>query len=646
MVKEGYDLSGISSTKLRLAGMASGLDTEGIVKDLMAVSKLKVEDVKRQKLLLEWKQDAYKEITNKLNTFQNKYFGTSSSSSLSSSSLNMLKATYSSPYVSVVGSSSAATGSMYIADILSLASSSKLEGKQASANPTISVNADALSDLSGKSIAITLDGVSKNITFSSGTYATVEDVQAELSTRLNAAFGSGRINISQSGDNLSLSAPNSSLRISVPADGQSSTTGILDFVSYSSNKVDLSMGLRQAGFARDVFTSPEDNQISFSINGKSFSFNNQTSMSDIMRAVNGSDAGVTMSYSSLTDSFSIVSKTSGVASSVSVQDQHGYLMDALFNGGKYSAGTDAVVRMSTNGSKEESDLITVQRSSNSFTVNGATVTLLGKAAGTATEDIAISMGYDTDAMVERIKAFVTDYNDLLSSITTKTSEERYRDYEPLSDDEKVELSDKEIELWTQKAKSGILRSDIYLNSIANDLKSSMYTAVKKLGSSDETMGILAQIGITTGNYSEKGQLHLDESKFRAALSSDPQKTIDLLTQQSSVSYSLYSPQSQQEKRFAELGVFSRINDVLSKNLNTVGKKGALITLVGSPSSSYKGETEYSKRIANLQNRINTMNDKLTSQENRYWSQFTAMETALSKLNSQSSWLAGMLGQGQ
>ncbi len=639
-------MSGISSTKIRLAGMASGLDTEGIVKDLMAVSRLKVDDVKRQKLLLEWKQDAYKEITNKLNTFQSKYFGTGSSSSLLSSSLNMLTPTYSSPYVSVVGGSNASTGSMYIADILSLASNSKLEGKQASANPSISVNTDALSELSGKTIAVTLDGISKNITFSSGTYETVDDVQAELSTRLNTAFGSGRISISQNGDSLSLSAPNSALRISVPTDGASSTTGILDFVSYSSNKVDLSMGLRQAGFARDIFTSPEDNQISFSINGKSFSFNNQTSMSDIMRDVNGSDAGVTMSYSSLTDSFSIVSKASGVASSVSVQDQHGYLMDALFNSGKYTAGTDAVVRMSTNGSKEESDLITVQRSSNSFTVNGATLTLLGKASGTTAENVDISMGYDANAMVEKIKAFVTDYNDLLSSITTKTAEERYRDYQPLSDDEKAELSDKEVELWTEKAKSGILRNDTYLNSIANELKSSMYTAVKKLGSSDETMGILAQIGITTGSYSEKGQLHLDESKLRTALSSDPQKVIDILTQQSSVSYSLYAPQSQQQSRFSELGVFSRVSDVISKNLNTVGKKGALITLVGSPNSSYKGETEYSRRIANLQSRIETMNDKLTKQEDRYWNQFTAMETALSKLNSQSSWLAGMLGQGQ
>ncbi len=639
-------MSGINATKLRLAGMASGLDTEGIVRDLMAISKLKVEGVKKQKMLLEWKQDAYKEIANKLNSFQNKYFGTNSSGSLTSGSLKTLAATYSSPYVSVVGSSTAATGSMYIADIVSLASSAKLEGKQASANPTISINTEALSDLSGKSIAVNLDGVSKTITFSAGTYETAEDVQAELAARLNAAFGSGRISITQNGNELSLSAQNSSLRISVPTDGQSSTAGILDFVSYSSNKVDLSMGLRQAGFARDVFASPEDSSLSFSINGKSFTFNSTVAMSDIMRVVNASDAGVTMSYSSLTDSFSMVSKTTGAASAVSVQDQQGYLMDALFNGGKYTAGTDAIVRMSTNGSKEESDLITVQRSTNSFTANGATITLLGKASGTASENIDISMEYDTNAMVEKIKAFVADYNDLLGSITLKTSEERFRDYLPLSDDEKAELSDTEAELWTQKAKSGILRNDIYLNSIANELKSSLYTAVKKLGGTDETMGILAQIGITTGNYSEKGQLHLDENKLRAALSSDPEKTIGLLTQQSSVSYSLYAPQTQQQKRFSELGVFSRIGDVLSKNLNTVGKKGALITLVGSPNGSYKGQTEYSSRIANLQSRIDTMNDQLTRQEDRYWNQFTAMETALSKLNSQASWLAGMLGQGQ
>ncbi len=640
-------MAGINATTLRLTGMASGLDTEGIVKDLMAVGNLKVDSVKKQKVLLEWKQEYYKEITSKLNAFQSKYFGSSSSGTLMGGALSMLTATYNSPYISVLADSSAVNGSMYISDIVSLATGAKMAGSQrVSANPKISVNADALTDLTDKSIVVTLDGLTKTVTFSPRTYASSLDVQAELKSQLNNAFGENRIGVSLDGDEIELSAQNSTLRISVPTDAQSNPTGILDFSSYSSNRLDFNLSLAQAGLSNDIFDSPEDHSLSFTINGKTFSFTGDNTMYDVMKAINSSDAGVTISYSSLTDTFSMVSNSTGVTSSISVQDTHGYLMDTLFGGASYTAGTDAIVRMSTNGSKEEGDLVTVQRSTNSFTVGGATITLLGKAAGEGTEDIGITMSYDTDAMAEKVKAFVEDYNDLLGLITTRTSEERFRDFLPLSDKEKEEMSDKEIELWTTKAKSGILRSDTTLRSIETELKSSLLTAVKELGSADGMLGILAEIGITTGPYSEKGKLHLDENKLRTSLSEDPQKALDMLTQKSTVAFSLYATPEQQQKRFSESGVLWRLSDILSRNLSTIGKKGVLIQLVGSPNSSYKGETEYSKRLDNMQSRIDRMNDQLTAQEDRYWRQFTAMETALSKLNSQSSWIAGMMGLGQ
>lgn len=637
-------MAGINPTTMRLTGMASGMDTESIVKDLMSVGKLKVDSVKKQKALLEWKQEYYQEITSKLSAFQNKYFGTSSSGSLTSGSLSMLTAAYNSPYVSVLAGNNAVQGSMYISDIVSLASSAKLEGTQhVSADPKITVNTEALNDLAGKSIAVTLDGITKAVTFSSRTYATSQDVQNELSSQLAASFGSGRINVALDGDELSLSAANSSLRIGIPTDAEKNPTGILDFENYSGNRLDFNMSLSQAGFEKDIFASPEDKNLSFTINGKNFSFTGQNTLSGIVQAINNSEAGVTINYSSLTDTFSMVSKASGAASSITAQDDHGFLMDALFGSARYTAGTDAEVRMSTNGSKNEEDMITVKRSTNSFAVNGSTITLLGKSEGTVKEGIGISTSYDEDAIVEKVKAFVDDYNGLLGLISQRTSEERDRDYQPLSDEEKEKMSDKEVELWTEKAKSGILRNDSSLQSIATELKSSMYSAVKELGGSGETLGILADIGITTGNYSEKGQLHLDESKLRKALSEDPEKALGLLTQKSASSFSLYSPAAQQQKRFSESGALWRLSDILSKNLNTVGKKGALIELVGSPNSSYKGETLYSKRIADIQNRIDSMDEKLTTQENNYWKQFTAMETALNKMNSQSSWVSNMLG---
>ena len=76
---------------------------------------------------------------------------------------------------------------------------------------------------------------------------------------------------------------------------------------------------------------------------------------------------------------------------------------------------------------------------------------------------------------------------------------------------------------------------------------------------------------------------------------------------------------------------------------TVGKKGALITLVGDPNSSYTSNTEYAKKISSAKEDIEEMKDKMTDEEDRYWDRFTAMESALSKLQSQSSWISSMLG---
>lgn len=636
----------INGSTLRLTGMASGMDTESIVNDLLSVSKLKIEAAKKQKVLLEWKRDAYKDVAKKLSSFQSKYFGANASSSLIGSSVKKLSATHNSPYISVTPGENTAKGSIYIADIISLASSAKLSSSQAvSANPAITINADNLSELSGKGMVVNLNGISKTITFSDKTYSSASDVQTELVQQLTNAFGSDKIQVALDGDKLSLSSANSTLRISVPTDAGINPTGILDFASYSSNRLDFNMSLASAGLAKDVFVSEEDTALSFSINGVDFTMSGEKTMYQIMNAVNESSAGVRMTYSSLTDTFSLTATESGASSGIEVVDNHGFLMEAMFGTGKYTAGTNAVVQMSTNGSTNEADLVTVTRSTNSFSIDGSTVTLLGKAAGEAQESITVNYDYDVNSIASEVKKFVDDYNELLASITSKTSEEVYRDYLPLTDDEKEELSESEIELWTNKAKSGILRNDSYLKAIETELRRSIYTQVESLDSGESGLGLLAQIGITTGLYSEKGKLYFDESKLKAALGEDPEKVLGILTQSSSVSYSAYATTDQQNKRFAESGVLWRLSDVMAKNLSTIGKKGALITLVGSPNDSYNTETEYSKRIQDADDRIDRMNEKLKDEEERYWSRFTAMETALSKLNSQSSWLTSMMSQG-
>lgn len=638
-------MSSVSGTINRLTGMASGLDTESIVENLMAASRLKLQMVEKQKTSLQWKQEAYQEMIQKLGAFQTKYFSTASASSTSTlfgNSLLALNASYSSSYVSVAAGTNASAGSIYIGDIMSLASSAKLTGTQgASADPTIDVDTSNLGELAGKSIMVTLNGVQKPVTFSDKTYASVEDVRSELANQLSSAFGDGKISVWYSGSSISLSSSNSTLQLSVPSTAENDPSSVLDFGGYASNRFSLTDALGNAGLKADVLNSSGD--VSFAINRTDFSFDASATMNDIIKAVNNSDAGVRMTYSALSDTFSLAATETGKASSVAVEDTAGSLMATLFGGASYTAGTDAVVKMSMNGSTNEADLITVTRSSNTLTVDGTTITLKGMAADDAQEGIDITLSYDTEDIATRIEAFVKEYNELLSTLTDKLAEDRYADYEPLTDDEKAELSESEIKLWTEKARSGLLRNDSYLSAIVTELRSSMSTLVGGL-SDGESAGILAEIGITTGNYSEKGQLHVNATKLREALESDTGKVLDIFTQNSGVSYSAYASAEQRAQRFEESGVLWRLSDVLSKNLSTVGKKGALIALVGSPNSTYKTDTEYVKRISAMETKISDMQDKMKSEEDRYWARFTAMETALSKMQSQSNWLTSMLGK--
>ncbi|MEA4831964.1 MAG: flagellar filament capping protein FliD [Oscillospiraceae bacterium] len=613
----------------RLTGLASGMDTESIVANMMSKSKARIDKVKQQKTRLEWKQEYYKSTLTKLNSFQTKSFGTSDSNL--KLSLSKLSATYSSPYVSVTPGSDAVKGNIYISDIVSLASSASVKSSNTvSSDPVISVNTGNLSELSGKSIDVTLDGIKKTLTFSEKTYLSSQDVVNELNSLLSASFGAGRVDLSLNNDSVTLSSKNSILSISLTETAENNPTGILDFGGYATNRLDLVSALASSGFSSSPASDP-DTGIAFKINGVSFSFSSDDSVSKIMNGINSSSAGIKVSYSQLEDKFTLVSDDTGVASSVSFEDTAGSLMNSMFGTGVLKSGTDAVIKLNMYGSSEPSDQITVTRSTNAFDLNGSTVKLLGKAAGDTAENISIGLNYDVDSIADKISSFISDYNELLGSLTTLTSEKVYKDYDPLTDDEKEKLSENEIKTWTEQAKSGTLRNDTYLTSIETDLRSSMYSTISGLGS-------LSSIGITTGLYSEKGKLYIDKDKLRAALSKDAEGTLEMFTKESDISYSLYSTPEQQETRFNENGVLSRISDIIKKNLSNVGKKGALITLVGSPDSSYNAETEYSKRINALDTKIDFMEEKLTSEEDRYWRQFTTMESAIAKMNSQSSYI--------
>ena len=243
-----------------------------------------------------------------------------------------------------------------------------------------------------------------------------------------------------------------------------------------------------------------------------------------------------------------------------------------------------------------------------------------KEAGGQTVRVAVS--HDVDAVVEKIKAFVETYNSTLESIAGELYEERYRDYLPLTDEQKKEMSDRDIEKWEEKARSGMLRGDQLLSSIYNNIRSVTMARVEGLSGPYNN---LSSIGITTVHNTERGKLHNDETKLREALTNDPEGVMNLFT---------HSGESAGQSGVA-VKLYDAVNNAMSRITEKAGSSGALYD------NSVLGQD-----IERLNRSISLAEERLLKLEERYYRQFTAMEQAINRMNQQSMWLTQMLFSGQ
>jgi flagellar hook-associated protein 2 len=348
----------------------------------------------------------------------------------------------------------------------------------------------------------------------------------------------------------------------------------------------------------------EDGKISFSINGQTFTFSEDTTLSGMMSTINSnSEAGVKMTYSSLTKGFSIVSKATGSSSKVEIENLAGNAFaetDAAFGiAAQTKAGQDAELKI---------DGQDVVKSSNTFTIDGITYTLNDEA------DTAISFNVqqDVDGTVKKITSFIDAYNSLITTLQDKIEEKTYRTYTPLTDTQKDGMDESEIKLWEEKAKSGLLKNDSAVSSLLSSMRSAFYTAVESAGIS------ASEIGLTTGIYSDGGKITVDESKLRTALQNNPDAVTNLFTA-SSIS-------ADKSQAFKESGLVTRISN-------------ALLSYTSSATNNTLAALE--KKISDSEDMKSTLQDRFDVRQEALYARFTAMESALATLNSQSSWLSSL-----
>jgi flagellar hook-associated protein 2 len=490
------------ASNMRIGGLASGMDIDKIVSDLMKAERMPLDKLKQKKQLLEWQRDDYRSMNALLQDLDNFIFNNLILQS------SMLKKKVTSSNDSVVS----ATASASAANV-----ATNIEVQQ------IATSAIWLSD--------------ENIRVDKSNFSVANDVT------------------------LTFTVTN--------GDGSSKQATIT-----------IKQGTTLDGVISQLNSDPNL--------GISAFYDEQKGRVSIMKKDTGEKASIVLEDQGTADFFAQKLGFTGAAKKTELTGK--------------TDGKDAVFTI--NG-------LQTSRSSNTFTINGVTYTL--KSAGTAT----ITTSNDTDAMFNAIKAFVDKYNETISKINAELKEERYRDYPPLTDEQKQAMTDKQIDLWEEKAKSGLLRGDSILSSGLSKMRMDLYTKVE---GSNITSGFsqLAEIGITTSsNYLDGGKLIIDETKLREKIQENPD--------------AIYRLFNNDNTNYSEKGIARRLRDTIKDTIGKIEQKAGKTIWTNQ-------QFAIGRDLIQIDSQIDRFEDRLKEIEDRYWRQFTAMEKAIQRANEQSMYL--------
>ncbi|OPX92017.1 MAG: Flagellar hook-associated protein 2 [Pelotomaculum sp. PtaB.Bin104] len=456
-------------------------------------------------------------------------------------------------------------------------------------------------------------------------------------------------------------------------------------------------------------TAPTGTNIKFTINGQAFNFTTSNTLQEIINTVNSdTDAGVYMMFDEVNQKMVVTSTATGSTASVTLADTAGgFLLGTLNLNTTVTTGANATVTI--NGA-------TINQTSNTFTVNNVTFTLNGVTGTQAT----VTVANDVDKAYSAIKAFVEKYNETIASFNTTYTEEKDSDYYPLTDVEKEEMTETEIEKWETKAKEGILRSDSILGGIINKMRANLnstiadysvngesvtvagapavasldhgklttgtntkitaqvyngsewsyqkfsvitsdrspvypgevklntetgaltfftgvygshtYTSADYSGVSasykynERTYKNLASIGITTGSYNENGKLYIDENDLKEALTANAAEVYNLFAQDFTMPSGLTASEelAWKEQYVPKQGLFQRLSDSIANTIIEItDKAGATSAADGS---------SIGKRMQQLNDEYDELQERLDDYEDSLYEKFSNMESYINDMN--------------
>jgi len=450
-----------------------------------------------------------------------------------------------------------------------------------------------------------------------GTYAKWEDMKAASGTDapLKAAFNA------YIGD-----SPKINVSVADAPEGNGDLFGVDKAPKAQAAAISMTATLEDISGGKVDFDANGTTKIK--INGAEITLRKTMTVTDMINAVNSSNAGVTMSFSTLDNTFALTAKEYGTSGKVEIQgglgvtdNGMGLLKKLGFNDTPAVTGQNLTVEI--NGEK-------IETASNSATVNGTTFTFASSAV--EHEKFNVNVAKDPSSTVAAIKSFVEDYNKLISEVFAITTEKPNKDYHFITDYdiEEMELTDRMVEQWEKASKVGILYNDSTVNDIMGRLRTVMYDSVTSIGGGkfalynirgyDGTVAIKA-----SSDYKKHGMLDLDEKALAEAMEINPDEIANLFTNTTD-------------------GLMKKLEDVFTLAIKSTGAfedMGILVRKAGLAGGVSALENSIFDQIKGLNETIDRLQTRYDKQQDRYWKQFTNMEKMFAQFNSQSDYLSSM-----
>lgn len=570
---------------MRASGINSGLDTDAIVKELVSAYSKKTEKYEKEQTKLGWKQEIWKNLNTKVNSLYK-----SVGDMRYSSAYSLRKVTSSDTTKASVSASSGAVNGTQKLNVLSTAQScyltgGKLKHQKAVTNPADgSVSMMAL-DGELKSDKTTLAELGFNCSGESATFCVKmtndsgEEEYKEVTLKKDTTIDQAVAALQKAGVNASFDENNGRIYVSSKGSGKNSNFSLLTNMAYTPD------------------LNPDG----------SFVKDNKGNVISSWKEVAGDHSDA----ESLLTCLGLNETATGDQKATKIEGDDAVI---VLNGVVYTGDTNS---FSINGLN--------------INVNGVTDDITacmtdGKIDPTkvdANNSITINTTTDTQGIYDKIKDFLTSYNSIINEITKMYNADSASDYQPLTDEEKDAMSDTEIEKWETKIKSSLLRRDNSLSSIMNAMMTSMSGAVTIDGKnySLSTFGIHT-LGYLNAVANEQNAYHIDgdgddqntadkEDELMKAINSDPDTVVEFMKQLCSNLYKAIDDQMQSSDLRTRYCIYN--------------------------------DKEMDKQYTNYTKTIKSWEEKVSDKEEYYYNKFTQMETALAKLNSQTSSLSSMLG---